>query len=77
MVEVLAGLSQAESHIMTDMIIGLPNSITILIIEHDMQAAFRIADHICVLHQGALFCQGSPGDVRSNEDVRKIYFGEE
>jgi len=74
--EPMAGLSQAESHLMTDMIVGLPRSITILIIEHDMQAAFRIADHVCVLHQGALFCKGAPDEVRSNDDVRKIYFGE-
>ena len=74
--EPMAGLSQAESHMMTELIKNLPASITILLIEHDMQAAFAIADHICVLHQGALFCQGPPEVVRANEEVRNIYFGE-
>ncbi len=74
--EPMAGLSMAESKRMTDMTLKLDRSMTILLIEHDMHAAFRIADHICVLHQGALFCQGSPEDVRANEDVQKIYFGE-
>jgi branched-chain amino acid transport system ATP-binding protein len=75
--EPMAGLSMGESNQMTDLILKLKRDITIMLIEHDMQAAFRIADHICVLHQGALFCMGAPEDVRANEDVQRLYFGEE
>lgn len=48
---------------------------TIVLVEHDMDVVFEISDWIVVLNQGKLFAQGAPAEIRSNNDVRSIYFG--
>jgi branched-chain amino acid transport system ATP-binding protein len=75
--EPTAGLSPAESTMMTATLQALDPSITILIIEHDMDVAFAVASRITVLHQGALFAEGAPAEIRSNARVQEIYFGSE
>ena len=75
--EPTAGLSPAESALMTAMLQKLDPSITILIIEHDMDVAFQIADRITVLHQGCIFAEGTKQEVRNNDRVQEIYFGTE
>jgi branched-chain amino acid transport system ATP-binding protein len=55
----------------------LDPQITILIIEHDMDVAFQIAERISVLHQGCLFAEGSIDEIRGNDRVQEIYFGTE
>ena len=74
--EPMAGLSSAESNLMINMINKLERDMTILIIEHDIDAAFNIADRITVLHQGALFAEGTPEEIRTDKKVQEIYFGE-
>jgi len=75
--EPTAGLSPAESLMMSEIIQGLDQSITILIIEHDMDVAFSVANYITVLHEGRVFMEGSADEVRGNTKVQEIYFGEE
>ena len=75
--EPTAGLSPAESTMMTATLKKLDPHITILIIEHDMDVAFQVADRITVLHQGCLFSEGTPEEIRSNTRVQEIYFGAE
>ena len=75
--EPTAGLSPAESTMMTATLQKLDPHITILIIEHDMDVAFQVADRITVLHQGCLFLEGTPAEIRSNSRVQEIYFGSE
>jgi branched-chain amino acid transport system ATP-binding protein len=75
--EPTAGLSPAESASMTATLQKLDPAITILIIEHDMDVAFNVASRITVLHQGCLFVEGTPQEIRSNPQVQEIYFGEE
>ena len=75
--EPTAGLSPAESHMMSGIIQGLDPSITILIIEHDMDVALSVANYITVLHEGRVFMEGSANEVQGNAKVQKIYFGEE
>ena len=75
--EPTAGLSPAESAIMTETVQKLDRGITILIIEHDMDVAFKIADRIPVFHQGCLFAEGSPAEIQNNPMVQEIYFGAE
>jgi len=75
--EPTAGLSPAESAMITQTVQKLDRSITILIIEHDMDVAFSIADRITVLHQGCLFAEGSQAEVQNNTRVQEIYFGTE
>ena len=75
--EPTAGLSPAESHMMSGIIQGLDPSITILIIEHDMDVALSVANYITVLHEGRVFMEGSANEVQGNAKVQEIYFGEE
>ena len=75
--EPTAGLSPAESALMTNIIKELDPTITVLIIEHDMDVAYQVADQITVLHQGCVFAEGTQADIRSNQKVQEIYFGEQ
>jgi branched-chain amino acid transport system ATP-binding protein len=73
--EPTAGLSPAEAGIMVEMLQKLPASITILIIEHDMDVAFKLARNITVLHYGTVIAEGSVAEVRDNKMVQEIYLG--
>ena len=75
--EPTAGLSPADSAMMAEMIHKLDASITVLIIEHNMDVALQVASRITVLHLGGVFAEGSPGEIRNNPEVQEIYFGAE
>ncbi len=75
--EPTAGLSPAESTVMVSMLKQLDSSITVLIIEHDMNVAFELAERIAVLHQGKLLAEGSKDEIRANKNVQEIYLGVE
>ena len=74
--EPAAGLSQAESRSMVELIKALDPGLTVLIIEHDMDVAFEIANEVTVMHQGEVLAEGSVEEIRANELVREVYFGE-
>ena len=71
--EPMAGLSAGERGFMTELIMGLKTSITVVIIEHDIDVAFSIADQVSVLHHGSIIAEGAPDDIRNNEQVQEIY----
>ena len=73
--EPTAGLSPAESALLTRTIQQLDGRITILLIEHDMDVVFDIVSRITVLHLGRCFTEGSPAEVRKDPGVQEIYFG--
>jgi branched-chain amino acid transport system ATP-binding protein len=73
--EPAAGMSPAESARFSDLIEGLPQDITVLLIEHDLDLVFRLADRVSVLHLGALLADGTPDEVRSNPEVQHAYLG--
>ena len=73
--EPCAGLAPAERQRISRMIAGLPRTITLLMIEHDMDVALGLADRVTVLHQGRVILEGSPDEVRANPEVRDVYFG--
>ena len=73
--EPTAGLSPGEAAIMVKMLKKLPLSITMMIIEHDMDVAFELAESITVLHFGEVVAEGSKDAVRSNRTVQEIYLG--
>jgi len=75
--EPTAGLSPAESAMMTEMIYKLDPKITVLIIEHNMDVALQVAPRISVFHQGSVFAEGSAKEIRNNQRVQEIYFGSE
>ena len=73
--EPTAGLSPAESHIMTALLKKLDPTITLLVIEHDMDVAFELTDRITVLHYGKVIADGLSHEVKSNPIVQEIYLG--
>jgi branched-chain amino acid transport system ATP-binding protein len=75
--EPTAGLSPAESPMMTALLRALDPAITILIIEHDMDVAFGLTDRVTVLHNGRVVADGSRDAVRTDPLVAEIYLGTE
>jgi len=73
--EPTAGLSAAEVVRVVGMIRSLSKDMTILMIEHDMDVAFELADRISVLHQGRLIAEGNVETIRSDPHVTEIYLG--
>jgi len=73
--EPTAGLSAAEVPRVKAVLRGLPRDTTVLMIEHDMDVAFELADRITVLHQGRLLAEGNVEAIRSNPQVTEIYLG--
>ena len=73
--EPTAGLSAAEVVRVVGMVRSLPKEMTILMIEHDMDVAFALADRITVLHQGRLIADGGVAAIRSDPHVSAIYLG--
>jgi len=74
--EPMAGLGPEESARMVDMLRALKGDLTILLVEHDMEAVFALADRITVLVYGRVIASGAPAEIRANEAVRQAYLGE-
>jgi branched-chain amino acid transport system ATP-binding protein len=75
--EPTAGMGPEESQRMIALVERLRGRVTVLLVEHDMDAVFRLADRISVLVSGRILATGSPADIRANPDVRRAYLGEE
>ena len=75
--EPFAGLGSDETRAGVDLIRALKNEYTMLLVEHDMDAVFALADEIGVLVNGRLIAWGTPGAIRADEGVRSAYLGEE
>jgi branched-chain amino acid transport system ATP-binding protein len=74
--EPTAGMSAEETRAMTSLIAGLSREITVLVIEHDMEVVFEIAERVTVLDYGRILAEGTPQEVRATEAVRRRYLGE-
>ena len=74
--EPAAGVPSAESHIILDAVAALPKHIGVLIIDHDMDLVFRFAQRITVLVGGAIFAEGTPKEIGSDQRVRDVYLGQ-
>ncbi len=75
--EPMAGMGPEQSARMVDMLRELKREVAILLIEHDMEAVFALADRITVLVYGRVIASGQPDDIRSDPKVREAYLGEE
>ena len=75
--EPMAGMSHQESGKVVQLLQGLKGRYTILLIEHDMDAVFALADRISVLVYGRIIASGTPEQIRANADVRAAYLGDE
>ena len=75
--EPMAGMGTEESQRMIDLLSKLKQKKTIILVEHDMDAVFRLADRISVLVYGRVIATGTPEKIKMNEEVRRAYLGEE
>ena len=75
--EPMAGMGPEESARMVKTLRELKRELTILLIEHDMDAVFALADRITVLVYGRIIASGSPEAIRANAEVRQAYLGEQ
>jgi len=74
--EPTAGMSKDETHHAVELIRRITEGKTAVIIEHDMDVVFSLADRITVLHLGRLLATGTPDEVRENQDIKDAYLGE-
>lgn len=75
--EPLAGLGHDESDKATEMLRRLKARYTIVLVEHDMDAVFSLADRVSVLVYGRIIATGTPAEIQRNAEVRKAYLGDE
>ncbi len=75
--EPMAGMGVEESQRMIEVLRGFKGSHTLLLVEHDMDAVFALADRISVLVYGSRIATGTPEEIRDNDEVRAAYLGED
>jgi branched-chain amino acid transport system ATP-binding protein len=74
--EPTAGMSPAETQAMIAMLGALPKEITVLIVEHDMDVVFALADRVTVLHLGEVLAEGEPRAIQHDPRVISVYLGQ-
>ncbi|WP_424629957.1 ABC transporter ATP-binding protein [Bradyrhizobium sp. SYSU BS000235] len=74
--EPTAGMSPEETRVMMDLIVKLAKERTVILVEHKMKLVMGISDRILVLHHGELLAQGTPAEVRQNDQVKRVYLGQ-
>ncbi len=72
--EPAAGLSSTESEMLIQLLSGLRGP-AVLIVEHDMQVVFRLAERITVMHRGRILAEGSPPEIERDPQVQEVYLG--
>jgi branched-chain amino acid transport system ATP-binding protein len=73
--EPASGLSRGERQLLTDLLLALDRDITLIVIEHDMDVALRVAERVTMMHDGRVIVEGTPDEIRANELVHDLYLG--
>jgi branched-chain amino acid transport system ATP-binding protein len=73
--EPASGLSRGERMLLTDLLLALDPEITLVLIEHDMDVALRVAERVTMMHEGRVIVEGTPDEIRANELVHSLYLG--
>jgi branched-chain amino acid transport system ATP-binding protein len=73
--EPAAGLTSSERKMIVELISNLPNDITVLIIEHDLDLAFGLSERIICMNYGQVIADGTPDEIRRNSRVQEVYMG--
>jgi branched-chain amino acid transport system ATP-binding protein len=73
--EPCSGLSPGERQLLTDLLLGLDPELTLILIEHDMDVALRVAERVTMMHDGNVIVEGTPEEIRANELVHDLYLG--
>jgi branched-chain amino acid transport system ATP-binding protein len=73
--EPCSGLSRGERQLLTDLLLGLDRDLTLIVIDHDMDVALRVAEQVTMMHDGRVIVEGTPDEIRANELVHDLYLG--
>jgi branched-chain amino acid transport system ATP-binding protein len=73
--EPAAGLSPAERGSLTELLLSLDPTVTLMVVEHDMDVALRVAHVVTVMHEGRVVAEGTPAEIRGNQLVHALYLG--
>ena len=73
--EPASGLSRGERQLLTELLLGLDRHITLILIEHDMDIALRVAEQVTMMHDGQVIVEGTPDEIRANQTVHDLYLG--
>jgi branched-chain amino acid transport system ATP-binding protein len=73
--EPASGLSRGERTLLTDLLLALDREITLILIEHDMDVALRVAERVTMMHEGRVIVEGTPDEIRSDKLVHELYLG--
>ncbi|RYF42703.1 MAG: ABC transporter ATP-binding protein, partial [Comamonadaceae bacterium] len=75
--EPLAGMGTAEAERMVELLLRIKANHAILLVEHDMDAVFALADRLTVMVNGQVIASGTPPEIRADANVQAAYLGEE
>ena len=73
--EPASGLSRGERTLLTNLLLALDRTITLVLIEHDMDVALRVAEQVTMMHEGRVIVEGTPDEIRANQLVHELYLG--
>ena len=73
--EPASGLARGERVALTELLMQLDASITLILIEHDMDVALRVAEQVTMMHDGRVIVEGTPDEIRANQTVHDLYLG--
>jgi branched-chain amino acid transport system ATP-binding protein len=73
--EPCSGLSRGERQLLTELLLALGREITLIVIEHDMDVALRVAERVTMMHDGCVIVEGTPDEIRANQLVHDLYLG--
>jgi len=73
--EPASGLSRGERQLLTRLLLALDRDITLILIEHDMDIALRVAEHVTMMYEGRVIAEGTPTEIRGNQLVHDLYLG--
>ena len=73
--EPATGLSRGERQLLTELLLALDPDIGLVLIEHDMDVALKVAERVTMMHDGRVIVEGTPAEIRANELVHDLYLG--
>jgi branched-chain amino acid transport system ATP-binding protein len=73
--EPASGLSRGERQLLSELLLALDRDITLILIEHDMDIALRVAERVTMMHEGRVIVEGTPEEIRGNQLVHDLYLG--
>lgn len=73
--EPASGLSRGERERLTELLVGIPRDVTLVLIEHDMDVALNVAEYVTMMHDGQKIVEGTPAEIRANQVVHDLYLG--